>query len=347
MINTRARDSGLELPGLTGVLNSITDVPGLSVGHSTIIQEEINTGVTAICPRGNQDISPVLAAYFSLNGNGELTGSHWIDEMGSIEGPILLTNTCSVGVVRDAVIDWSYQKFPQQPVLLPVVAETYDGVLNDIGSFSITKEHVFQALNQACGGPVDEGNIGGGTGMICHDFKGGIGTASRLVEIDEQAYTIGVLVQANYGRRDLLTIRGCSVGKYINDLMPDIHYQPLRDGSIIIVIATDAPLLPFQLKALAKRATLGLAKMGSIASYSSGDIFLAFSTQPILSQGHQHKFYSIRGEKLNPVYQAVVESTEESIINALLAAKTMTGFKGNTVHALPHERLLQLLKTSA
>lgn len=358
----RARDLGIEFDGVPGPLNAITDVAGVTVGHTTLISGEgqlvvgegpIRTGVTAVLPRG-MSYDPVFAGWYSLNGNGEMTGTTWVEESGFLEGPVMITNTHSVGVVRDAVIEWQkdhkfYEELPGEPGIfwsLPVVAETYDGWLNDINGFHVKPEHAFSALNSASGGAVAEGGVGGGTGMICHSFKGGIGTSSRLVEHDAGTYTLGVLVQANYGVRDALTINGVPVGKEIDDLMPS-DGAPLSDvGSIIVIVATDAPLLPHQLKRIARRVPMGMARVGSYASNSSGDIFIAFSTGnpgAALRVGSKQAQF-IPNDALSPLFRASVEATEEAIVNALVAAKSMTGINGNKVHALPHERVQQIMK---
>src|SRR5262245_6910160 len=283
----RARELGVPFEGVPGKLNAITDVAGVEVGHTTLIRGEgklmvgqgpVRTGVTALLPRGRESLDRVFAAWFSLNGNGEMTGTTWIDESGCLEGPVLITNTHSVGVVRDAAVEWLVKRDPSIVFALPVVAETYDGFLNDVNGFHVTREHVFAALEAARGGPVAEGNVGGGTGMRLHRFKGGIGTSSRLLPPKDGGYTVGVLVQANYGRREQLKIAGVPVGKEITDLLPTEGGAGEEGGSIIIVVATDAPLLPHQLKRLVKRAALGLAQVGGIGENTSGDIFIAFST---------------------------------------------------------------------
>jgi L-aminopeptidase/D-esterase-like protein len=349
----RARDLGIPLDGTPGPLNAITDVPGVEVGHSTIRSGEgklkvgvgpVRTGVTAILPRGAQSSADlVFAGWFSLNGNGEMTGTTWVEESGFMEGPIMITNTHSVGVVRDAVIAWWVRHGEgNQPWSLPVVAETWDGYLNDINGFHVKERHAFQALESAAGGPVAEGNVGGGTGMVCHEFKGGIGTASRRLEGKEATYTLGVLVQCNYGLRDQLHIAGVPVGREI----PGNLVWSKETGSIIIVIATDAPLLPHQLKRLARRAALGLARNGSISGNSSGDIFIAFSTANP-GAGKPSGMVELRmlaNEEMNPFFAATVEATEEAIINALVAAETMTGIDGHKVVALPHDRVREILK---
>ncbi len=348
----RARDLGVPFEGTPGPLNAITDVKGVEVGHTTLISGEgklqvgtgpVRTGVTAILPRGKQSNDQVFAGWFSLNGNGEMTGTTWIEESGFLEGPVMITNTHSVGTVRDAVIAWRVKRGQlNQPWSLPVVAETWDGYLNDINGFHIKPEHVFAALDGATSGPVAEGNVGGGTGMICHEFKGGIGTASRKIEERLGGYTVGVLVQANYGRRNQLRIAGVPVGLEITEDSPFRR----ENGSIIIVVATDAPLLPHQLKRLARRAAMGLARVGSIAGNSSGDIFIAFSTanpQAASSRGLA-QLVMLPNDQMDFLFAATVQATEEAIINALVAAETMTGVDAHKVIALPHERLKQVLK---
>jgi D-aminopeptidase len=348
-VKPRARDLGLVFEGITGTLNAITDVPGVAVGHCTLIQgSDVRTGVTAILPKGlAQSFDCVPAAWFCLNGNGEMTGTAWLDETGSLAGPIMLTNTHSVGIVRDTVIDWANQHAWIEAWSLPVVGETYDGFLNDINGFHVKPTHVIAALENAETGMVHEGNVGGGTGMIVARFKAGIGSSSRKLERSIHApelsnYTLGVLVQANYGARDDLTILGVPVGKHIPDLMP---LEPqTKDGSIIVVVATDAPLLPHQLKRLAKRAGMGLARTGSSAYNSSGDLFIAFSTATPEKTNLLELWKSLPDASLDPLFRAVTRATEEAIVNALVAAQTMTGFKNRTVHALPHDRLLEILK---
>jgi L-aminopeptidase/D-esterase-like protein len=362
--NRRARDLGIPLDGIPGILNSITDVRGVEVGQVTLISGEgklivgkgpVRTGVTAILPRGKK-YDPVFAGWFTLNGNGEMTGTTWVEESGFLEGPIMITNTHSVGVVRDAVIEWEYKNnifdpLPDEPGVfwaLPVVAETYDGDLNDINGFHINKEHVFDALNNARSGKVDEGNVGGGTGMICHDFKGGTGTSSRKVTVGSKVYTLGVLVQANYGIRRTFTIAGVPVGKEITDLMPEI--DPVKKdedrGSIIVIIATDAPLLPHQLKRLARRVPIGISKMGGYAGNSSGDIFIAFSTANpgAANRVENQQIEMIPNEEMSQLFEATSQATEESILNALIAAKDMTGKNNTKIYALPQDRLIEILK---
>lgn len=351
----RARDLGVPFEGSPGPLNAITDVPGVAVGQVTLIEDlpdkrKVRTGVTAILPRGRDSLQAnVYAAWFALNGNGEMTGTGWIDEGGQLEGPVMLTNTHSVGVVRDAVINWRVRAGPADASgyfwSLPLVAETWDGELNDINGFHVTSAHVFRALDGAKNGPVEEGNVGGGTGMICHEFKCGIGTASRRATTAGESYLVGALVQANYGTRETLRIAGVPVGAQL----PKPQQAPARSddsGSIIIVIATDAPLLPHQLKRIAKRAGMGLARMGSYAGNGSGDIFIAFSTAnaAALRGGDKVQSVSIGNDALNPLFQATVEATEEAIVNAMVAARDMQGNAGNAAKALPHADLVRLLK---
>ena len=352
----RARTLGIPFDGTPGPLDAITDVAGLEVGFTTLISGEgklqvgqgpVRTGVTAILPRGLHDTldHPVFAGGFSLNGNGEMTGMEWVDEGGFLEGPVMLTNTHSVGVTRDAVIKWRIAHGAPDATgywwSLPVVAETYDGYLNDVNGFHVLDENVFHALDSAKPGPVAEGNVGGGTGMICYEFKGGTGTASRKLDLKDGGYTVGVLVQANCGLRKQLTIAGVPVGREIST--PAIWSQ--ETGSIIIVIATDAPLLPNQLKRLARRASLGLARTGSVSGNGSGDLFLAFSTANFDAAKAEGvtKLEMLPNDRINPVFEAVVQATEEAIINALVAAEPMTGQGGHHVPALPHEELRQVL----
>jgi D-aminopeptidase len=343
----RARDLGIPFDGVPGPLNAITDVAGVAVGHETIIAgASIRTGVTAILPRGpGRVFERVPGGFFSLNGNGEMTGTTWIEESGLVEGPIMITNTHSVGVVRDAVVAWMVERAKAGEAFdfyLPVVAETYDGVLNDINGQHVTAAHARAALDAARSGPVVEGAVGGGTGMITHEWKGGIGTASRLAESAGKTWTVGALVQSNYGERAQATIAGVPVGREIPDQLPEIHRR--KDGSIIVILATDAPLLPHQCKRLARRAGMGLARLGSVANHSSGDIFLAFSTAVPETVDGLARWQAIPdGDAISPLFQAVVEAVEEAIVNALVAAETMTGLDGNTVHALPHDRLRAVL----
>ncbi len=349
----RARSLGVPFDGKTGAYNAITDVEGVTVGYSTLIEGEgasaVRTGVTAILPRGRKSIEqPAFAGIFSLNGNGEMTGSHWVEESGFLEGPIMLTNSHSVGIVRDSVIQWRIKQGPPDASgyfwSLPVVAETYDGHLNDINGFHVKPEHVFAALDSAQGGAIAEGNVGGGTGMICHEFKGGTGTSSRLVKIDQRSYVVGALVQANYGVRGELRIAGAPVGKHLqNDLL---WSEPVRDqGSIIIVIATDAPLMPHQLKRLARRASMGLARVGSYAGNGSGDIFIAFSTANASAiQSATAQLTALGNDELDGLFLATVQAVEESIVNALIAAKTMIGVDGHRAVAIDHDQLRQVLR---
>ena len=353
----RARDLGIPFDGDPGPLNAITDVAGLEVGFTTLIsgagrlevgKGPVRTGVSAILPRGAGG-DPVFGGWYALNGNGEMTGTTWVEESGFVEGPIMITNTHSVGVVRDGVVEWLSRHHPReagdQGWLLPVVAETWDGFLNDANGHHVTKEHAFAALDRARSGPVDEGNVGGGTGMMLHRFKGGTGTSSRLVSAGVGDYTLGVLVQANYGAREELTIAGVPVGRAFPDLMPG----PERDaagGSCIVVVATDAPLLPHQLKRLARRASLGIGRTGGIGAHTSGDIFIAFSTANHAAWGGNAIAHieMLPSELMNPLLRASVEATEEAVINALIAAETMTGRDGNTAHAIPHDRLREVLR---
>jgi len=351
----RARDLGIPFDGTPGVHNAITDVAGVEVGMTTLISGKgplivgrgpVRTGVTAVFPRPKGEWNQVFAAWFTLNGNGEMTGTTWLDESGFLEGPVLITNTHSVGVVHDAVIAWQLErlgeKFPAWS--LPVVAETWDGELNDINGFHVTPEHVYQALDAARSGPVAEGNVGGGTGMIVHGFKGGTGTSSRKVTIRQAAYTLGVLVQANYGRRDQLTIAGVPVGREIPDLKPEAGGEDA--GSIIVVIATDAPLLPHQLKRIAERATLGIGRTGGLGSNGSGDIFIAFSTANAAAAEASglSRVEMLPNDWIDPLFAATVQATEEAILNAMIAAETMEGINGHVVPAIPHDRLRVILK---
>jgi D-aminopeptidase len=358
----RARYLGIPFDGVPGPFNAITDVEGVTVGQKTLIRGEgplvvgagpVRTGVTAILPRG-KSYDPVFAGWYSLNGNGEMTGTTWVEESGLLEGPVMITNTHSVGVVRDAVIEWQYRNnlfdpLPDDPEVfwsLPVVAETYDGDLNDINGFHVGKDDAIQALDTARTGWVAEGNTGGGTGMACHQFKCGTGTASRQLDLGGNTYTLGVLVQANYGLRDTLTIAGVPVGREITDLMPEYRPQNQEYGSIIVVVATDAPLLPHQLKRLARRVPMGIAKVGGYASNGSGDIFIAFSTANpgVGARTGIQKTEMLPNDQMSPLFLATVQATEEAIINALVAAETMTGINNNTKHAIPHDRLQQAMK---
>jgi D-aminopeptidase len=362
-VKPRARDLGIPFEGMPGPLNSITDVKGVVVGHTTLISGDgklqvgtgpVRTGVTAVLPRGQQSINnPVFAGWFTLNGNGEMTGTTWVEESGFLEGPLMITNTHSVGVVRDAIIAWRIKQGPPDESgywwSLPVVAETYDGYLNDINGFHVKEKHVFDALNSARSGGVAEGSVGGGTGMVCYGFKGGIGTASRKLDERSGAYTVGVLVQANFGRRNQLRIAGVPIGTEIteNALVSKETGAMIDDvGSIIVVVATDAPLLAHQLKRLARRASLGVARTGSSSGNGSGDIFIAFSTANPegWKQSGMVQLTMLPNERLNPLFEATVQATEEAIINALVAAETMTGIDNHKVIAIPHDRLRQVLK---
>jgi D-aminopeptidase len=357
---TRARELGVPFEGQPGPLNAITDVQGVEVGHTTLIsgggalqvgRGPVRTGVTAVLPRGKQR-DPVCAGWYSLNGNGEMTGTTWVEESGFLDCPVMITNTHSVGVVRDAVVAWAFDHGFMDPAgyfwSLPVVAETYDGDLNDINGFHVKPEHVFAALESASPGPVAEGNVGGGTGMVCHGFKGGIGTASRVLDEELGGYTVGVLVQANHGARRNLTIAGVPVGREIPDLMPVYHLEEPApgSGSIIVVVATDAPLLPHQLKRLARRVPLGIARVGGMGADSSGDIFIAFSTA---NPGAAHSrevtpLEMLPNRRMTPLFEATVFATEEAIVNTLTAAETMVGVDDNTIYALPHDRLQDALR---
>jgi D-aminopeptidase len=351
----RARDLGIPFDGVPGSLNAITDVRGVEVGHTTLISGDVasppgvgpvRTGVTAILPRGKNSNDPVFAGWFTENGNGEMTGTTWVEDSGFLEGPVMITNTHSVGIVRDAVIAWSLKHHGVDKEgyswSLPVVAETWDGYLNDINGFHVKPEDAFHALDTAHGGPVEEGNVGGGTGMICNEFKGGIGTASRVLDAKYGGYTVGVLVQCNYGQRDQLRIAGVPVGREIGG--PTVWDDDV--GSIIVVIATDAPLIPTQLKRVARRVTLGLGRDGSYSGDGSGDIFIAFSTaNPEAASSHGvRQVNMLPNDQINPIFLATVRATEEAVVNAMVAAETMTGVKGHTVFALPHDRLREVMK---
>jgi D-aminopeptidase len=346
----RARDLGVPFDGTPGPLNAITDVRGVEVGMSTIVRgdgnDAVRTGVTVVFPRGKESGDPVFAAWYAQNGNGEMTGTTWIDEGGFMEGPVFITNTHSVGVVRDAAIAWSVTQGKMfQPWSLPVVAETYDGTLNDINGFHVKPEHVFAAIEAAKTGPVAEGNVGGGTGMICYGFKCGTGTASRKLAQPSGGYTVGVLVQANHGGRSELRIAGVPVGQQISVQTPRPGGE-VEQGSIIIVVATDAPLLPHQLERLARRATMGLARTGATSGNGSGDIFLAFSTENagVAAAPREVHVNMLSNARISALFSATVEATEEAIINALIGAETMTGRDGRRVDAIPHDRVRELLK---
>ncbi len=360
----RARDIGVPFYGQPGPLNAITDVAGVEVGYSTIIQGEgkqvlgkgpVRTGVTAIFPRGKK-FSPVYANWYSLNGNGEMTGTTWITESGFLETPIMIINTNSVGVVRDAVLKWyvntNWDGEEQWWYTYPGVAETYDGFLNYIYGFHVREEHVLEAIGDAKPGPIREGNVGGGTGMMCLGFKGGTGTASRLVRIRDTTYTLGVLVQANFGAKFNLTISGVPVGRELLDTLnyelkkPPVSNRQEGDGSIIVVVATDAPLLPHQLKRIAHRVPLGIGVVGGRGGNGSGDIFIAFSTanEQAFNRQQHVAVVSMPNDRINPLFQATVQAVEEAIINAMVAAETMEGINGNKAYALPHDLLRGVLK---
>ncbi len=354
-VKPRARDLGVPFDGTPGPYNAITDVKGVEVGHTTLIsgsgklvvgQGPVRTGVTAVLPRGKDSTDPVFGAWFTLNGNGEMTGTTWLEDSGFLDGPVMITNTHSVGVVRDAVIAWRVKKAPPDQNgydwSLPVVAETYDGDLNDINGFHVKPEHAWHALDSAHGGAVEEGNVGGGTGMVCNEFKGGIGTASRVLDAKYGGYTVGVLVQCNYGWRSQLRIAGVPVGREI----PDHKVRDNDVGSIIVVVATDAPLIPTQLKRLVRRVSLGLGRDGSFSGDGSGDIFVAFSTanpEAAKSKGLR-QITMLPNEDINPLFLATVQATEEAVINAMVAAETMKGINDFEVIALPHDRLREVLK---
>lgn len=355
----RARDLAIPLEGTLGPLNAITDVAGVEVGHTTLIAGEgalvpgqgpVRTGVTAVLPRG-KTFDPVFAAGYSLNGNGEMTGMHWVEESGFLETPILITNTHSVGVVRDAAIAWMNARRLYAPLIgdvfwqMPVVAETYDGMLNDINGFHVRPEHVHAALDAARGGVVTEGCVGGGTGMVCHGFKGGIGTASRVVTLDGTAVTLGALVQANHGNRANLTIAGIPAGRLLATPRP--VYPALRDtGSIIVVLATDAPLLPHQLKRLARRVPFGIGRVGAYGGNGSGDLFVAFSTaqRGLFRRSGRVPLEMLVNDELDPLFEAVAQVVEEAILNALAAATDMVGRDGHTVYALPHAAVRDVMR---
>jgi L-aminopeptidase/D-esterase-like protein len=360
----RARDLGIPFDGTPGPINAITDVKGVEVGFTTLIEGEgalvvgkgpVRTGVTVIFPRGKTSTDSVMAATDILNGNGEMTGTGWINESGFMQGAMAITNTHSVGVVRDSIIAWQGKTgyIPQSDMYtrelwasLPVVAETADVPLNDMNGFHVKPENVFSAMNGASSGPVAEGNVGGGTGMICHGWKCGTGTASRKLPESEGGYTVGVLVQANQGRARNLMIAGVPVGKELAPPPVKVQAKPEGSGSIVVVVATDAPLLPTQLKRLARRAMLGVGRTGGMGENSSGDLMIAFSTANpgAVSAKKTAAVQMLQNDEINPLFEATVEATEEAIVNALVAAKTMTGANGITVPALPHDRLQQIMR---
>ena len=374
---SRARELGVSalIGGRPGPLDAITDVKGVEVGHTTIVEGDgrlvvgkgpIRTGVTVVHPRGKSNPDPVFGAWFTLNGNGEMTGTTWLEESDILEGPVAITNTHSVGVVHDAILQWQVSRPGMQPWGLPVVAETYDGSLNDINGFHVKPAHVMRALDRASGGPVAEGNVGGGTGMRCLGFKGGIGTASRVLAADAGGYTVGVLVQCNFGARQDFVVAGVPVGAEITDLQPCIAIDDPQvrpqvprcgkapasrgveqdQGSIIVIVATDAPLLPHQLERLATRVSLGIARTGGFGGNSSGDIFLAFSTANAKTAAAEsvQRVEMLPNARINALFYATVQASEEAILNAMLAAETMTGIDGLRVHALPHDRLIAALR---
>jgi D-aminopeptidase len=357
---SRARAIGIPFGGEPGPLNAITDVAGVEVGYRTLIhgsgkrvvgEGPVRTGVTAILPRGRAGADQaVFAGMFSLNGNGELTGSHWAAESGRCEGPITITNTHSVGLAHDATIRWLTTRFQRGGQWsLPVAGETYDGWLNDINGFHVTVEDVFAALDGAAGGPIEEGSVGGGTGMICYGFKGGSGTASRRVAFAGRTYTVGAFVQANFGAREQLVIAGVPVGKALKDWQPDAR-GGTEAGSVIAVLATDAPLLPHQLKRLARRIALGVGRGGAISGHGSGDIFLALSTanaEALTASGSVTSAAFIPDPELNPFFAATIESIDEAVLNALAANETMTGADDHVVHALPHDEVRRLIGARA
>ncbi len=360
MPKPRARDLGIHFEGTPGPFNAITDIPGVEVGYATLIEgASTRTGVTIVHPRGKADHDPVFAGWFPFNGNGELTGSAWIEEGGFLEGPVGITNTHSVGLVRDTVIEWQVKHDAIfQRWSCPVVGETADGWLNDMNGFHLRAEDVRQALDSAHGGPLEEGNVGGGTGMITYEFKGGTGTSSRRLPNDLGGWTIAALVQANFGRRFQLMIDGVPVGRHLTSDAPFSHGRNPFDqenGSLIVVLATDAPLLPHQLKRVARRATLGMARTGSLGGNGSGDIFLAFSTAnpgaasagPAGPDGKPVptvKIESLTNSEIDPLLYAAAYAAEEAIINAMVAAETMTGRNGMLVKALPHDDLMRVLR---
>ena len=361
----RARDIGIPFEGTPGKNNAITDVPGVEVGYSTIISGSgtnhigkgpVRTGVTAIFPNGKVNHHPVFANWYTLNGNGEMTGTTWLTESGFLETPVMITNTNSVGVVRDAVLKWFVEKNwygnEEGWYTYPVVAETWDGGMNDIYGFQVKESNAYEALNTAASGPIKEGNVGGGTGMLCLGFKGGSGTASRIITVNGKTYTLGVFVQSNFGRKKNLTIAGVPVGQELKDtlnyerhgLAQSKHQE--GDGSIIVVVATDAPLLPHQLKRIAERVALGVGRVGGRGENGSGDIFIAFSTAnpDAFSCDKSTQVEMLPNDQLNPLYEATVQSVEEAIINAMVAADTMEGINGNKAYALPHDAVIRLLK---
>ena len=379
----RAYELGVPFEGKAGPLNAITDVAGVEVGHTTIIrgsgklvvgQGPVRTGVTAVLPRGRNSTTPVFGAWFTLNAAGEMTGTTWLEERGLVDGPILITNTHSVGIARDAAVKWMVANGWDALWHAPIATETYDGVLNDINGFHVEQRHALAALDGARSGAVREGAVGGGTGMICNGFKGGIGTASRKLSSELGGYTVGVLVQCNYGSRRLLRIAGAPVGAEMQDRDPICYARPVEaqkkrwpfpncaarsaggadepkrpDGSIIVIVATDAPLLPHQLKRIAKRPSLGLGRLGSVAGEGSGDIFLAFSTanpglESVENSAEAKSIQMFPNDLLTPLFEATTQATEEAIVNAMVAAETLEGADGVRVPRLPHDELRQILR---
>ncbi len=352
MKKPRARDLGIPFQGTPAKYNAITDVDSITVGYSTIIEgDSARTGVTIIHPRGQKNHDPVFAAWFPFNGNGEMTGAAWVEEGGFLEGPIGITNTHSVGVVRDTIIQWQAERDAIfQKGSCPVVAETADGWLNDMNGFFVKPEHVMKALDNAASGSIEEGNVGGGTGMLCYEFKGGSGTSSRKLPEKFGGWTVGAFAQTNFGARYQLTIAGAPVGEHIKEhpVWSDGENPYRESGSLIVVLATDAPLLPHQLKRIAKRASLGMARTGSLGGNGSGDIFLAFSTaNPNVAIGGEKGIAELRAldnDNLNPLFAASVFATEEAIINSMVAAEDMTGHNGFSAIALPHDKLKEIMK---
>ncbi|HEY2981218.1 MAG TPA: P1 family peptidase [Anaerolineales bacterium] len=353
MTKPRARQLGIPFEGRPGPNNGITDVAGVTVGYTTLIDgDSIRTGVTIIHPRGKETHDPVFAGTFAFNGNGEMAGAAWVEEGGFLEGPIGITNTHSLGTVRDTIIRWQAERGAMfQKWSIPLVAETADGWLNDMNGFHVQPQHVLAALESAAAGPVAEGNVGGGTGMICYEYKGGTGTSSRKLPDNLGGWTVAALVQANFGRRFQLTIAGVPVGKHLkDDALFTKGENPFQQeqGSLIVVLATDAPLMPHQLKRLARRGSIGMARTGSLAGNGSGDIFLAFSTANQQSAHGDESGLAIvsalSNDHIDPLLYACAYATEEAIINSMIAAETMTGKDGLTVKAIPHDELMEVLK---
>ncbi|MEZ5773554.1 MAG: P1 family peptidase [Hyphomicrobiaceae bacterium] len=354
----RARDLGLPFPGTPGPANALTDVPGVMVGYETVTGNsasgrQIRTGVTAVIPRSGETApQPVWAGFHALNGNGEMTGTHWIEDAGYFIGPLAITNTHSVGIVHHALVRHTIETYRDDWTeghvwAMPVVAETYDGVLSDINGLHVTEQHALAALANAKAGPIAEGNVGGGTGMICYDFKGGTGTASRVIEVGGRSHTVGALVQANHGRREWLTVLGVPVGRHLKD---DIIRETKEEGSIIVLIGTDLPILPHQLRRIAKRASIGIGRGGTPGGNSSGDIFLAFSVanpMPLAEHaGPRLQFEAINDDIFDPIYMAAIEAVEEAVINAMVAAEDTPTLKppGKICRAIPHDGLVAVMK---